>query len=115
MTPEDWNNVIIAYRNGGALRVRDISQAVSGPEDTNKAAWANMQRGVFLIIFKRPGANVIDTVDHIKAQLPRLQASLPPAFEVKVLGDRTQTIRASVEDEQFTLLLTIALNWPCFR
>ena len=106
---KDWNDVIIAYRNGGPLRIRDIGQAVSGPEDAKQAAWANGQRGVFLVVFKQPGANVIDTVDKIKAQLPRLIAAIPPTVKVEVLSDRTQTIRAAVADVQFTLLLTIAL------
>lgn len=106
---KDWNDVIIAYRNGGPLRIRDIGQAVSGPEDVKQAAWADGKRGVFLVIFKQPGANVIDTVDNIKAQLPRLVAAIPPAIQIKIISDRTQTIRAAVEDVQFTLLLTIAL------
>jgi hydrophobic/amphiphilic exporter-1 (mainly G- bacteria), HAE1 family len=106
---KDWNDVIIAYRNGGPLRIRDIGQAVSGPEDMKTAAWADGKRGVFLVIFKQPGANVIDTVDKIKAQLPRLVAAIPPAIQIKIISDRTQTIRAAVEDVQFTLLLTIAL------
>jgi HAE1 family hydrophobic/amphiphilic exporter-1 len=106
---KDWNDVIVAYRNGGPLRIRDIGQAVSGPEDAKQAAWANGKRGVFLVVFKQPGANVIDTVDKIKAQLPRLLASIPPTIKVSVLSDRTQTIRAAVGDVQFTLLLTIAL------
>src|SRR6516165_3475514 len=104
-----WNNVIVAYRNGAPLRVRDIGQAVGGPEDAKKAAWAQGKRCVFLVVFKQPGANVIDTVDRIKAQLPRLREALPPTVKVEILSDRTQTIRASVEDVQFTLLLTIGL------
>jgi hydrophobic/amphiphilic exporter-1 (mainly G- bacteria), HAE1 family len=106
---KDWNDVIIAYRNGGPLRIRDIGQAVSGPEDVKQAAWANGKRGVFLVIFKQPGANVIDTVDKIKEQLPRLVAAIPPAIHINIISDRTLTIRAAVEDVQFTLLLTIAL------
>jgi HAE1 family hydrophobic/amphiphilic exporter-1 len=106
---KDWNDVIIAYRNGGPLRIRDIGQAVTGPEDAKQAAWANGKRGVFLVVFKQPGANVIDTVDKIKAQLPRLVAAIPPAIKIDIISDRTQTIRAAVEDVQFTLLLTIAL------
>jgi HAE1 family hydrophobic/amphiphilic exporter-1 len=106
---KDWNDVIIAYRNGGPLRVRDIGTAVTGPEDAKQAAWANGKRGVFLVIFKQPGANVIDTVDKIKAELPRLVAAIPPTVKIEVLSDRTQTIRAAVQDVQFTLLLTIAL------
>ncbi len=106
---KDWNDVIIAYRNGGPLRVRDIGHAVTGPEDAKQVAWANGKRGVFLVIFKQPGANVIDTVDKIKAALPRLVAAIPPAVKIEVVSDRTQTIRAAVQDVQFTLLLTIAL------
>ncbi|HEY7550664.1 MAG TPA: multidrug efflux RND transporter permease subunit [Hyphomicrobiaceae bacterium] len=104
-----WNDVIIAYRNGAPLRVRDIGQAVAGPEDAKKAAWASGKRGVFLIVFKQPGANVISTVDRIKAELPRLRAAMPPAVNVAILSDRTQTIRSSVRDVQFTLLLAITL------
>ena len=106
---KDWNDVIIAFRNGGPLRIRDIGQAVTGPEDAKQAAWANGKRGVFLVIYKQPGANVIETVDKIKAQLPRLVAAIPPAIKIELISDRTQTIRAAVEDVQFTLLLTIAL------
>ena len=106
---KDWNDVIIAYRNGGPLRIRDIGQAVTGPEDAKQAAWANGKRGVFLVIFKQPGANVIETVDKIKSALPRLVAAIPPAVKIELISDRTTTIRAAVEDVQFTLLLTIAL------
>jgi hydrophobe/amphiphile efflux-1 (HAE1) family protein len=106
---KDWNDVIIAYRNGGPLRIKDIGQAVTGPEDAKQAAWANGKRGVFLVVFKQPGANVIETVDKIKATLPRLVAAIPPAIKIELISDRTQTIRAAVEDVQFTLLLTIFL------
>jgi len=106
---KDWNDVIIAYRNGGPLRIRDIGKAVTGPEDAKQAAWANGKRGVFLVVFKQPGANVIETVDKIKSLLPRLVAAIPPAIKIEVISDRTQTIRAAVEDVQFTLLLTIFL------
>jgi HAE1 family hydrophobic/amphiphilic exporter-1 len=106
---KDWNDVIIAYRNGGPLRIRDIGKAISGPEDLKQAAWANGKRGVFLVVFKQPGANVIETVDKIKARLPQLIAAFPPAIHVSILSDRTQTIRAAVKDVQYTLLLTIVL------
>ena len=109
LSPDKWNDVIIAYRNGAPLRVRDIGQAVMGPEDAKQAAWANGKRGVFLVVFKQPGANVIETVDKIKSLLPRLVAAIPPAIKIEVISDRTTTIRAAVEDVQFTLLLTIAL------
>jgi hydrophobic/amphiphilic exporter-1 (mainly G- bacteria), HAE1 family len=106
---KDWGDIIVAYRNGGALRVRDIGQAVTGPQDTTQAAWADGKRAIFLVIYKQPGANVIDTVDKILAELPHIRASMPPAINIFTLSDRTQTIRASVQDVQFTLLLTIAL------
>ncbi|MCV0385749.1 MAG: multidrug efflux RND transporter permease subunit [Nitrobacter sp.] len=106
---KDWNDVIIAYRNGAPLRIRDIGRAVTGPEDNKRAAWANGRRGVFLIIFKQPGANVIDTVDRIKAELPRLIAAIPPAIKIDLISDRTTTIRAAVEDVQLTLLITVVL------
>jgi len=106
---KDWNDVIIAYRNGGPLRIRDIGTAVSGSEDMKTAAWADGKRGVFLVIFKQPGANVIETVDRIKAQLPRLIAAIPPAIKIKIMSDRTITIRAAVADVQITLLITIVL------
>jgi HAE1 family hydrophobic/amphiphilic exporter-1 len=106
---KDWNDIIIAYRNGGPLRIRDIGRAVTGPEDAKQLAWANGKRGVFLVVFKQPGANVIDTVDKIKATLPRLVATISPAIKIDVISDRTTTIRAAVEDVQYTLLLTIAL------
>ena len=79
------------------------------PAGHTQAAWADGKRGVFLVIYKQPGANVIDTVDKIMAELPRIEASMPPAINIFTLSDRTQTIRASVQDVQFTLLLTIAL------
>ena len=106
---KDWNDVIVAYRDGAPLRVRDIGQAITGPQDTTQAAWADGERGLVIVVYKQPGANVIDTVDKIKAELPRLQATMPAAIKIFTLSDRTQTIRAAVEDVQFTLLLTIAL------
>src|SRR5271169_2927040 len=106
---KDWNDVIIAYRNGGPLRICDIGQAVTGPEDAKQAAWANGKRGVFLVVYKQPGANVIETVDKIKSLLPRLVAAIPAAIKIDVISDRTMTIRSAVEDVQFTLLVTILL------
>ena len=90
-------------------RARHRRRPSPDPEDAKKAAWASGKRGVFLVVFKQPGANVIETVDRIKAELPRLRAAMPPAIQVEILSDRTQTIRASVEDVEFTLLLTIGL------
>jgi hydrophobe/amphiphile efflux-1 (HAE1) family protein len=105
----DYNNVVLAYRNGAAVRVRDIGRAIDGPENRLLAAWQNGKRGILLIIFKQPGANVIDTVEHIKEALPRLEASIPPSIHVSTIMDRTQTIRASVHDVQFTLMLAVCL------
>jgi HAE1 family hydrophobic/amphiphilic exporter-1 len=104
-----WNSVILAYRNGAPLRVRDIGRAVDGPENTKLAAWVDGKRCVFLAVFKQPGANVIDTVDRIRAALPGLQAKIPAAIDVRVLTDRTQTIRASVENVEIDLIIIIAL------
>ena len=109
LAADAWNDVVVAYKNGAAVRVRDIGQAVDGPEDTRLAAWANNQRVILLPVFKQPGANVLETVGRIKAALPRLQAAIPPIVKVEILTDRTTTIRASVSDVQFTLVLTIAL------
>ena len=106
---KSWNDVIIAYRNGAPVRVRDIGRAVAGPADTTQAAWSNGKSSVFLVIWKQPGANVIDTVEAIKRAVGPLQAAIPPDIQVKVLSDRTLTIRASVRDVEFTLMLTIAL------
>ena len=106
---EDYNNVIIAYRNGAPIRVRDVGQAVSGPEDVNIAALSGEKAAVILLVFKQPGANVIDTVDQINAAMPGLAAVMPPGMRLDTIVDRTQTIRASVHDVEFTLALTICL------
>ena len=108
-TAEPWNDVIIAFRNGAPVRVRDIGQAVMGPTDTTQAAWSNGKRSVFLVVFKVPGVNVINTVEAIKKTLTSLEAAIPPTIHVQLLSDRTTTIRASVKDVEFTLMLTIAL------
>jgi hydrophobe/amphiphile efflux-1 (HAE1) family protein len=104
-----WNDIVVAYKNGAPVRVRDIGQAVDGPENDKLGAWANGKPAILLPVFKLPGANVIQTVDLINAAMPQLRAAIPSAIKIDVLSDRTQTIRASVTDIQFTLLLTIAL------
>ena len=109
LQPKDWDNQIIAYRNGGPIRVRDVGQATVGPQDTTLAGWVNQQRGIVLAVQRLPGANVISTVAAIKAALPQLEQSIPPTIKISVISDRTTTIRASVADVQFTLLLTIGL------
>jgi hydrophobe/amphiphile efflux-1 (HAE1) family protein len=109
MVPELYDDVVLAYRNGAALRVRDVGHAVIDATDRTISAYQNHDRGILLIIFKQPGANVIETVDQIKAQLPRLTANIPPSIKVESILDRTRTIRASVADVEFTLALTIGL------
>ena len=104
-----WNDVIIAYNSGAPVRIRDIGRAVDAPENVRLASFANGKQAILLPIFKQPGANVIQTVDSVKAALPQLQAAIPPAVKIDILSDRTQTIRASVADVQFTLMLTISL------
>jgi len=109
LTPEAYDSLILAYRNGSPVRVRDVGKAIDGPENNLIAGWYNHQRAIILAIQRQPGANVVDTVQRVKAMLPVLQASIPSAIKVNVISDRTETIRASVDDVQFTLLLTVAL------
>ncbi|WP_342712349.1 multidrug efflux RND transporter permease subunit [Bradyrhizobium sp. B124] len=104
-----YRPVIVAWRNGSPVRLGDVSTVVDGAENIRGSGTFNGQPSAILIIQRQPGANVIDTVEHIKAALPRLKASIPSAVDVHVVTDRTQTIRASVEEVQFTLMLTIAL------
>ncbi len=106
---EPFNDVILAYRDGAALRVRDVGQAVLEATSRYVAGYPNNKPGILLSIKKLPGANVIDTVELIKAQLPKLTANIPAAMKVDTLLDRTVTIRASVHDVEFTLILTIVL------
>jgi hydrophobe/amphiphile efflux-1 (HAE1) family protein len=107
--PDQYADLVIAYRNGSPVRVRDIGRAISAPENDLIAGWYNNRRAVILAIQRQPGANVIETVQRIKDTMPVLQASIPAAIKINVISDRTQTIRASIADVQFTLLLTIAL------
>jgi HAE1 family hydrophobic/amphiphilic exporter-1 len=109
LTADDYANLVIAYRNGAPVRIRDVGRAVSAPENDLIAGWFNQKRAVLLAIQRQPGANVINTVNRIKAMMPVLQASIPPAVKVNIISDRTETIRASVSDVQFTLMLTVAL------
>jgi hydrophobe/amphiphile efflux-1 (HAE1) family protein len=104
-----YADLVIAYRNGAPVRIRDVGQAVSAPENDLIAGWFNQERAVILAIQRQPGANVIETVARIKAALPVLEASIPASVKVSVISDRTQTIRASIADVQFTLMLTVAL------
>lgn len=107
--PKAYNEAIIAYKNGAPVRLSDVADVINGPENTKLGAWADTTPAVILNIQRQPGANVIATVDKIKALLPQLQATLPAAITVTVLTDRTTTIRASVHDVQVELALAIGL------
>ncbi|MGY3605163.1 MULTISPECIES: efflux RND transporter permease subunit [unclassified Bradyrhizobium] len=107
--PDQYADLVVAYRNGSPVRIRDIGRAISAPENDLIAGWYNNQRAILLAIQRQPGANVIDTVARIKAMMPVLQASIPAGIKINVISDRTDTIRASIADVQFTLLLTIGL------
>ncbi|MGY3356347.1 hydrophobe/amphiphile efflux-1 (HAE1) family protein [Bradyrhizobium sp. GM0.4] len=109
LKPDAYKNLIVAYRNGAPVHVSDIGNVIEAPENNQIGAFVNKQPAIILAIQRQPGANVIQTVDLIKSQLPQLQAALPPGIKLNMLSDRTQTIRASVSDVQFTLLLTVAL------
>ena len=104
-----WNDAIVAYKDGAPIRIRDIGQAITAPENTQFAAWANGKPAILLPIFKLPGANVIDTVAAIKAAMPQLKAISPAAVDISILSDRTVTIQASVLDVETTLVITIGL------
>src|SRR5271166_3649681 len=108
-TAKPWNDVIIAYRNGAPVRIRDIGAAVDGVENLRSMAWATGYAAIVLPIFRLPGSNVIETVARIKAALPLLQASMPPALKVAIEVDRTVTIHAAVTDVEWTLLITAVL------
>ncbi|MGC0862989.1 efflux RND transporter permease subunit [Pantoea agglomerans] len=108
-TATEYGNLILSYENGAALRLKDIAHIEQGPENSFQSAWANNQPAIVISVQRQPGANVIQVVDNIKAQLPALQAALPEGVKMTILSDRTQTIRASISDVQFELMLSIAL------
>ncbi|MEE4686261.1 MdtB/MuxB family multidrug efflux RND transporter permease subunit [Pseudomonas alliivorans] len=108
-SPEEYANLILAYKDGAPLRLKDVAQIVDGAENERLAAWANRNQAVLLNIQRQPGANVIDVVDRIKTMLPGITDNLPAGLDVTVLTDRTQTIRASVTDVQHELLIAIVL------
>ena len=104
-----YQNAVIAYRNGAPVRISDIGRALDAPENMKLAAWQNQHRGIQLVIFKQPGANVIETVDAIKEAIPRLKAAIPTGVNLIQILDRTQTIRASVHEVETTLMISISL------
>jgi len=107
--PSQYLDLVIAYKNGAPVRLKDVANVVSGAENTKLGAWANTTPAVILNVQRQPGANVIQVVNTIKSLLPQLQATLPSAVDVAVLTDRTVTIRASVTDVEFELGLAVAL------
>ena len=107
--PEDYNKVIISYRNGAPVHISDVGQAIAGPQDVTLGALHRDQTAVILLVFKQPGANVIETVDNIKAAFAQMHSLIPPGIHLTTIVDRTQTIRASVKDVEYTLLLSCVL------
>src|SRR5207237_1840325 len=106
---DQYRPLIIAYRNGAPVRLSDVANVIDDTKNTKQAAWMNDVPAVILNIQRQPGANIIAVVDRVKALLPQLRASLPSAVSVAILTDRTITIRASVKDVEFELMLVIAL------
>ncbi|MBV8571383.1 MAG: multidrug efflux RND transporter permease subunit [Acidobacteriaceae bacterium] len=109
LAAKDYNQVIVAYRNNAPVMLKDVAQAIDGVENANQAAWMNQVPAVIVNIQRQPGANIIQVVDRIKALLPKLRATIPSSIGMATLTDRTITVRASVADVEFELMLCIAL------
>ena len=109
LTSKDYQSVVVAYRNGAPVVLSDVARVVDDVENTKLAAWMNNTPAVIVNIQRQPGANIIQVVDLVKKLLPQLKANLPASVDVTILTDRTTTIRASVRDVQFSLMLTVAL------
>src|SRR6266436_3876701 len=109
LSSSDYAPLIVAYRNGAPVKLSDLADVVDDAENLRQAAWMNDVPAVIVNIQRQPGANIISVADRIKTLLPQLQTTLPPAIQLSVLTDRTVTIRASVKDVQFSLMLTVAL------
>jgi len=109
MQPGQYDDVILAYRNGAPIRARDVGRSVEVPADITVAAYNALRRCVMLVVYRQPGANIIETVDTIRARLPALRAIIPPSIKIDVILDGTVTIRAAVADVELTLALTVVL------
>ncbi|MGY2234140.1 multidrug efflux RND transporter permease subunit [Pseudomonas gingeri] len=107
--PEEYGQLIVSYKNGAPVQLKDVARVIRGSEDAYVQAWSGDEPGVNLVISRQPGANIVETVDRIQAALPGLEAMLPASVQVKVLIDRTQTIRASLHEVEMTLLIAILL------
>ena len=108
-SPEEYQNLVLAYRNGAPVRLKDIATVESAPENTKLAAWVDQTPAIILNIQRQPGANVISVVEGVRALLPALQATMPPAINMEILTDRTVTIRASIWDVEVELTLAVIL------
>ena len=108
-TAEPYNKIIVGYNNGAPIRISDVGRAVAGPQNRELEAWTNGKPSVLLLVFKQPSANVISTADGVKGRLQELKADIPPNVRMTVISDRTLTIRASVNDVEFTLMVAIGL------
>ncbi|MGP0016455.1 multidrug efflux RND transporter permease subunit [Pseudomonas sp.] len=107
--PEEYDQLIVSYKDGAPVQLKDVARVIRGSEDAYVQAWSGDEPGVNLVISRQPGANIVETVDRIQAALPGLEAMLPASVQVKVLIDRTQTIRASLHEVEMTLLIAILL------
>src|SRR5258705_5461660 len=113
LSSDQYRPLVIAYRNGAPVKLSDVADVIDAPENLRQAAWMNQVPAVIVNIQRQPGANIIDVVDRVKQRLPQLKTSFPSSVAISILTDRTNTIRASVEDVQFELLLTVALDVMC--
>jgi multidrug efflux pump len=109
LSHDQYQPLIVSYRNGAPVRLSDVADVIDGAENVKQAAWMNNTPAIIVNVQRQPGTNIIDVVDRIKALLPQLQSTLPSAVSVSILADRTNTIRASVKDVQFELILTTIL------
>ncbi|KPW21069.1 AcrB/AcrD/AcrF family protein [Pseudomonas cannabina pv. alisalensis] len=107
--PQDYAQLIVSYKDGAPVQLKDVARVVAGSENAYVKAWSGDQQGVNIAIFRQPGANIVETVDRIQRELPRLQEMLPAAVDVSVLNDRTRTIRASLHEVEITLLIAVLL------
>ena len=109
LSAAEYKPIIISYQNNSPVRLQDIAEVIDGAENVRQAAWMNKEPAIILNIQRQPGANVIEVVERVKICLNKFSASLPSGIQVKILTDRTITIRASIHDVQFELLLSIVL------
>ena len=106
---EEYRSLIVAYRNGAAVRLSDVAQVSDGVEDVRNLGMSNGKPAILVILFRQPGANIITTVENVKAALPALQAALPPSIKLIIANDRTNTIRSSLHDVEISMLISICL------